>query len=161
MGWGPGPFPRRLAPHSDAAQALALLQPQHWFSLLSWKGKVCNISLASFSHGAGEFYSPTFTHFLYALRLSLQFFLSAFFSFLNIYLCVYFWLHRVLVVAHGLFAAACRLRSFCARAQLPCPLFFTVSQSLFRFMVMLSNISSSATPSPPALSLSQHQDLFQ
>ena len=120
MGWGPGPFPRRLAPHSDAAQALALLQPQHWFSLLSWKGKVCNISLASFSHGAGEFYSPTFTHFLYALRLSLQFFLSAFFSFLNIYLCVYFWLHRVLVVAHGLFAAACRLRSFCARAQLPC-----------------------------------------
>ena len=82
MGWGPGPFPRRLTPHSDAAPN-SLLHPQlhHWFLLLSWKGKICNISLASFSQGVGEFYSPTFTHFLYALKLLLQFFLSVFFFF--------------------------------------------------------------------------------
>ena len=45
------------------------------------------------------------------------------------------------------------------------PLSSTISQSLFRYMyvesVMLSNISSSAIPSPFAFNISQHQNLFQ
>ena len=44
-------------------------------------------------------------------------------------------------------------------------LFFTIFQSLFKLMsiksVMPSNISSYVIPSPPALSLSQNQGLFQ
>ena len=45
------------------------------------------------------------------------------------------------------------------------PLFFTVSQSLFKLMSSklwcYLTISSSTTPFPPALNLSHHQDFFQ